>query len=221
MALRRLFVQTLVCLLLCSPFQSFAGPTDKQARLLSAAGKGNLSLVRQLLAKGAKLNGKEGVMTPLMAAAQHGQTAMVVYLLSKGANVKASNENYGYFTPLLFAKNYGCVKALLNAGADGNTADIDGESVLMRWLEHGDSAAVKIIRLLIARGADVNCGAEAGETGLMRAVEEGNAGVVRLMLAKGAKVTGKDDGDQTALSIAKRKGRADLIALLKRAGAKV
>src|SRR5262249_21889796 len=142
-------------------------------------------------------NPAEGETTPLMEAAKEGQTPVVKYLLSQKAQVEAS-DRVSHETALWVAKNYDCVKALLEAKADVNTANVDGETVLMHWLEQGDRDSERVIRLLISKGADVNCMAEAGETGLMRAVGAGNAAIVRLLLEKSARVDGQDDAGETA-----------------------
>ena len=224
----RLFAWVFLCALFILPRCLPAAPPGVQRQLLLAARQGSISRARFLLAKGANVNvrnGKVGAasgggeMSPLMEAAKAGRTKMVKFLIAKGANVKAT-EGAGDFTALMYASNYGCVKALLDAGADPNDSNVDGESVLTQWLDKGDAKSEKIIRLLVDRGANVNCGYENGETGLQAAVEAGNLSVVRLLLKKGAKVNAKEEGDETALTIARRIKRNDLISLLEQAGAR-
>ncbi len=117
---------------------------DGQSALMLAIKDGNLELVQMLVNAGANVNAVEKVQnqTPLMwaAAASENAAEMVKLLISKGADVKARAKSvdwpaqmtsepraqyhtYGGLTPLLYAARngcYGCVEALVGAGADVN-----------------------------------------------------------------------------------------------------
>lgn len=208
-----------VCLLLLGESYLFASPASLQKRLLSACRKGSIPLVKQLLAQGVKINVSEGEFTPLMETAQAGRIKVLVFLLKRGAKVKARHAP-GYLTALMYAKNYGCVKALLGANANAKDVNVDGESVLLQWAARKGEEATKVCRLLISKGADVNGTTITNETALMSAVEAGNARTVRLLLAKGAQVSRKDESGRTAFSRAVIQRRSDMATLLKKAGAK-
>jgi ankyrin repeat protein len=152
-----------------------------------------------------------------MCAAKKGHTSILKYLLRKGAKTRATDRP-GYLTALLYAKNYRCVEALLEAGASANESNIDGGSVLGQWVYKNTEEAERIVKLLVHRGADVNA-EEDGQYVLNSAVEGGRIGMVRSLLEYGADANAEDDNGVTPLSIAQRMKRRDLVALLKRYGA--
>lgn len=96
-------------------------PTDAQA-LMRAAGEGDVSRVRSLLAAGADVNAAaEGGETALMRASAKGHLDVVEALLDAGGDVHAKSENG--FTPLFMAVFFGHVevaRALLARGSDAS-----------------------------------------------------------------------------------------------------
>lgn len=98
--------------------------------LYSAAARGDIEVVRHLLAAGAKVNepGVEGA-TPLHAAAYGGHLDVVNLLLNSGAQVNAADE--AGFTPLHAAAREGkllVARVLVERGANINALDESGLS---------------------------------------------------------------------------------------------
>ncbi len=99
----------------------------------TAAGTGNIEVIKQHVSAGTDLNAKEPTRggTPLMVAALLGQTEAASLLIEKGAEVNAKN-NEGA-TPLLMAAFFGhleTVELLLKKGADVNATNIRAETPL-------------------------------------------------------------------------------------------
>jgi len=82
------------------------------------------------------------------------------------------------------------VRALLDAGADLEAKDDNGNTALMYAV--GDEGRgigrdyAGVARLLIEAGADLEAKDSAGDTALMVAAREGHAGVARLLIEAGA-----------------------------------
>jgi ankyrin repeat protein len=159
--------------------------------LMKASREGNLEAVKVLLAHEADVNAKENFrgQTALMWAAAEGHADIVSLLAAHGAelNVRSYDRDTslpkmaagtpaapiarGGLTALLFAARQGeidCVKALLDAKADINAVDSDGNNALTLAIlnTHYD-----LTQLLIDRGADPNIAAKNGRTALYSAVE--------------------------------------------------
>jgi ankyrin repeat protein len=159
--------------------------------LMKASREGNLEAVKVLLAHDADVNAKENFrgQTALMWAAAEGHAEIVSLLAMHGAelNVRSYDRDTslpkmaagtpaapiarGGLTALLFAARQGeiaSVKALLDAKADINALDSDGNNALTLAIlnTHYD-----LTQLLIERGADVNIAAKNGRTALYSAVE--------------------------------------------------
>jgi ankyrin repeat protein len=167
-------------------------------------------------------------------------------LIERGANVNATNK-LGQ-TALLIAGRKGradVVKALVQAGADVNKADVNDCAPL------SFAASASIATMLIERGANVNAVNRKGQAALLQAAQEGDADVVEVLLKAGADLNKADDDGlaplsvaasariatmlierganvnatnklgQTALLIAGRKGRAGVVKALVQAGADV
>ena len=159
--------------------------------LMTAARDGNAEAVKVLLAHGAEVNAKENFrgQTALMWAAAEGHGDIVSLLAAHGAdlNVRSYDRDTsmpkmeagtpaapiarGGLTALLFAARQGridAVRALLDAKADINAVDSDGNNALTLSIlnTHYDLA-----QMLIDRGEDPNIAAKNGRTALYSAVE--------------------------------------------------
>jgi ankyrin repeat protein len=155
--------------------------------VIDATMSGNREAVRTLLQGGADVNtAMADGMTALHYAALKNDAELTRLLVVAGANLKATTRLGGY-TPLLLASRSGnaaAIQALLEGGADPNSATVNGTTALMFAASTGRTDAVT---LLLDKGADVNAKEKArDETALMFAAASGRADVIRLLTSRGA-----------------------------------
>ena len=159
--------------------------------LMKASRDGNADAVKVLLEHGAEVNVKENFrgQTAVMWASAEGHADIVKLLAAHGADLnlrsydrdptlpkmEAGTPNApiarGGLTALLFASRQGeieTVLALLDAKADINAVDSDGNNALVLATLNGH---YDLTQLLIDRGADPNIAAKNGRTALYTAVE--------------------------------------------------
>jgi|GEM_PF-928956 len=186
-------------------------------QLLKAVEKGQKKKVKDLLHKGADVNGRnENGMTALMLAAEKGDLKIVKLLIEEKADVNAKTKDG--WTALEYAAVYGrtkTVEILLNKGAN-----IGDALRLAAYWGH-----TKTVKLLLDKGADVDAKTKDGRTALLSASSMGNAEIVKLLLDKGADVDAKDEGEWTngwtALKHAAVAGHPEVVKILLNAGADV
>jgi ankyrin repeat protein len=156
-------------------------------RLADAVQREDRTAVRSLLQQKVDVNSPQGDgMTALHWAAFNDDLETARVLIAAGANIKAATRD-GAITPLLIACTNGnapVIQALLNAGADANSASAEGATALMKAGVSGNAEAVKV---LIDHGANVNAkdGAH-GQTALMFAAAENRPAAIKVLMARGA-----------------------------------
>ena len=121
--------------------------------LLDAAEKGDKKAVEKLLAEGADVNAKVGILgdTALIHASANGHMEIAELLIAKGADMNAKDENG--WTALMWASSQGykeTAELLIAKGADVNAKDNDGWTPLMSASKQGRT---EIIELLKKHGA--------------------------------------------------------------------
>jgi len=146
---------------------------DGQTALMLAARTGDVAVAELLVKHSADVNRREQFkdQSAVMWAAGENRAEMVAFLVSKGADLsirakstdwptQISNEprvQYrptGGLTPLLYAARagcLGCVKAMLDAGADVDRPNPDGMTPIIMALDNGYPAVAKY---LLDRGAN-------------------------------------------------------------------
>lgn len=138
---------------------------DPGSDLRSAAGKGELSPVRQLLDSGTPADAADGDgRTALIRAAQAGSVEVVKLLIERGAQVNRIDKEG--FSALRFAAVEGrtdAVRVLLEKGADPNLEHPKGIRPLMVAAVHGHQ---EVVDLLVSKGADVAAVNEEGQDAL-------------------------------------------------------
>lgn len=163
--------------------------------LIEAAGRGDATAVRQLLADGAPIDARDGRgRTALLAAthANHVETAKL--LIEAGADVNARDDIND--SPYLYAGARGHLEILrmtLAHGADLKSTNRYGGTALIPAAERGH---VETVRTLIAAGVDVDHVNKLGWTALLEAIILGDGGsrhfeIVRLLLEAGARPTSR------------------------------
>lgn len=117
--------------------------------------------------------------------------------MMKGANPKASYTPYG-MTALMSAtrKNPGAIDLLLEAGADINARDKDGQTALIY------AEKLEVLRRLLDAGADIDARDNNGATLLMLKAQFGSPEFVDALLEAGAYINARDNSRHTPLMYA-------------------
>jgi ankyrin repeat protein len=177
--------------------------------LLSASMKGDVGLVKELLAAGAHVD----ALSPLYLASERGHTDVVELLLGAGAVVDKPMP--GFPTALFVASergHAGVVKLLLEKGAKACRArETDNVTCLAAACSIGKVAVVK---LLLEAGAQPNgCG---GLSPLYSASRNGHDLVVELLLEAGADVNELSEGFGALYAAAHMRHKNAALALVGR-----
>jgi ankyrin repeat protein len=187
--------------------------------LFMAVGKRDIAGLKDLLAKGADANSRNGLeLTPLFIAAASHQPDAMNALLAGGAKADYPSQ---YGTPLTFAAATGHTagaKILIGKGANVNFARVDGITVLMMAAQGGSPDFVAEV---LKAGAKVNETNNVENSALHYAVRNGHLEVGKLLLEAGAKVNQLNNDKQTPLMWAAMNGNLEFAELLLSKGAKV
>lgn len=181
---------TLVGMLLEAGADADAFNQDGQSALMLAARTGVVEVAELLVEHGADVNAAEHwrEQTALMWAAAANLADMAEFLIANGADVSVRSDAFdwgsqvtsepraqyrppGGLTPLLYAARggcMGCVRAMLEAGADINLPNPDGVTPLMVAI---DNFHFDVARNLLEQGANPNSWDWWGRTPLYVAVD--------------------------------------------------
>ena len=171
--------------------------TEYKTPLVIAVRNEDIDEVRELIANGANINGREeDKTTPLFAAVESGNLEIVQLLLEQGAKVNARDKEKQ--SPLMRLDDDATpnlVELLLRFGAKINLADKEGNTALILAARGVKS---EVLKALIDAGADVNIANKAGRTALINAADNSDVESVRLLIAAGADINAKDKEGETA-----------------------
>ena len=193
--------------------------------LLMAAYKGETWNVRDLLAKGAGLEARDGQygFTPLMYAAANGHLGTVRFLINKGAKVNARSRQ-GVAIPMASGKTL----ATETIETQGQLTQMNQMPILI--CESGAVTPLFLasaggynltVRELLKHGADAKLKNPDGDTPLMYAAFKGYLPSVEALVARGANINAMDRHGGTAISLAAWQGHLPVVRYLLHRGAKV
>lgn len=172
---------------------------DYSTPLARAVSNDDIAAARDLIIKGAKVNGKDenyNKITPLFLAVENGNIEMVTMLLTYGAKINARDR--GRQTPLMRLDEDATpelVELLLRHGAKVDLVDDEGNTAIMIAACQVKS---EVLKALIDAGADLRLANKEGQTALMQAASNDNLDAVKLLIEAGSNVNAKTDEGQTA-----------------------
>jgi ankyrin repeat protein len=173
---------------------------------------GHLKLVELLVERGANIEAKSTMGTPLQIAADHPRPHKDIaeFLLHRGARLDIySAAGLGKLTK---------VKRMLRANPKlAQSTDAPYKRTPLHWV--ACSGNVEIAQILLDHGVDPSTPDEYEWTPLRLAVVCDRARIVKLLLARGARVDSKDDTGDTALCVAVTLQRRKIAKILLEAGA--
>jgi ankyrin repeat protein len=195
-----------------------ASTKDGTTALIAATRRGNLDVMRLLIARGAepKSNGPERAELLRLAYGEHPETRDL--LASVGVDLKSLAQSGLPSLAGYSVSNSTALETLLNVTADPNPR---GRFPILA------SAAFQgfpsTTRLLLERGADPNARGQRGVTPLMMAAgaTHPDPGIVRLLIAKGADIAARDQSGRSALDWALLQGENEVTRILRDAGTRV
>ncbi|KAL2674225.1 hypothetical protein Neosp_012676 [[Neocosmospora] mangrovei] len=176
--------------------------------LQAAVEAGNEHIVALLLENGADPNLGGGLLTcPIIAAANNGEKEILERLITAKADVNRLGGQYNS-TPLTYAAMYlpqESLRSILDAGADINFADEDGDTPLILAARAPDA---KSVQFLLDRGADVLLRNNSNDNALDVAVETGDIACIEA-------VAGHVSAILEALRVAMEGGDAAVTAVVR------
>ena len=135
---------------------------------------------------------------------------------SNTANATTTAHCGGYRDDLFGAIGHGnseIVQCVVDAGADVNAKDADGDPILILAIGHGNA---EIVRIIVSDGqANVDAKDADGDPILIRAIGHGNAEIVRIIVSDGqANVDAKDADGDPILIRAIGHGNAEIVRII-------
>ena len=167
------------------------GKNSLDSAMTDAAGAGDNTMIKLLLARGAKVDISVRFGTPLCFAAEDGHLHVVKTLVAAGADVNYNGYGGSVLSHTMYLhdasenKRLPILKLLLAKGANTNASEKGNWTVLLTAAGFGE---LKTAKLLLDYGANINHYASHGDTALTIAVEYDHLAVVRLLLSRGAKI---------------------------------
>jgi ankyrin repeat protein len=182
-------------------------------RLLSLWSQlGELSLVKDMVARKVPVNGKMDGVTALVQACHWGQSDVAKFLLDNGASVNVKGR--GGLTSLIGAAVHGyreIVKMLLEHGANVNVIDDESWTAVRHAYQSEDMG---MTNLLLDNGADVNIPDKQGITPLQVASARGDVEAMKLFMKKGARLDDRNKQGGRALMMAVESAEENAVKLL-------
>jgi ankyrin repeat protein len=191
---------------------------ENERDMIASAERGELVVVRKILAGGARIDARDQRgRTALLAATQRNKVEVARFLIQEGADVNA--KDFIQDSPFLYAGAEGRVEILkltLAAGADLKDTNRYRGTALIPAAHHGH---VEAVRLLLATAIDKDHVNNLGWTALLEAVILGDGGaahteIVRLLVEAGANPGIADRDGMTPLAHAKRAGFSGMVRIL-------
>lgn len=189
--------------------------------LLSAAGNGDLAIVKRLLDSDslATVAVDSSLRIEHLSAADQGQVAVLRQVREKNISVDTKDEEGR--TALSRAAENGreaVVRFLLNKGADIESKSKIGHTPLLWAAENGHE---RVVQILLDGGADIEARGQRDATALLCATRNEHNAVARLLIDRGANVMVKDAFRATPLLHAAQGGCELVVRLLLDKGADV
>ncbi|XP_052703310.1 serine/threonine-protein phosphatase 6 regulatory ankyrin repeat subunit A-like isoform X3 [Crassostrea angulata] len=176
-----------------------------------------------------------GVLCPIHIVSGFHNYQLLNELINVGVDVNQKTDDYGGWTPLLFAagndtqeygdydhtesgaeRKYETIQLLLNHGADINLCMKDGTSPLFVACENGDNS---IVQLLLRNRAAINLCQINGTSPLYIACQNGHESTVQLLLRYGADINLCQIDQASPLYTACQNGHDNTVQLLLSNGA--
>lgn len=199
-------------------------------KLIEFASEGKLDYVKELIKRGANINGIKGYKSPLCEALRNRHFEVALLLINQGADVNliVGRDSILGMTVVgasVYKKDSQGYKKvfelLLEKGADINLVSKRGSALSLATAFNNKEYA----NILLDKNANVNVVDKGHEewTPLMYAIKNGDFKLVKILLKKGADANGFAPGLQlgsdTPLTLAIKRGNINMVELLLKNGA--
>jgi ankyrin repeat protein len=214
-----------VCGLAAAQVPPSAAEKAQYTGLHAASARGDVAGIERLVARGAKVDARDGyARTPLHVAAYARQADAMRALVKAGANPNAlENDRYDVVTIAAVADDVATLKVALAIGTSAKnvTSRYDGTALIAAaHLGHAE-----VVAELIRAGAPLDHVNNLGWTALIESIVLGNGGprhtaTLEALVKAGANVNLPDRNGQTPLALARGRGYREMVVILERAGAR-
>ncbi|KAK2868085.1 hypothetical protein FQN49_003171 [Arthroderma sp. PD_2] len=188
--------------------------------LIKAASRGHVSVLRDLLKRGADPYLENWYGNALHCAAEAGKSHVIKELIHHG--MSANGYQQGGQTPIRCTLNHdhaAAFETLVDFGAEIELKHDDKNSLSVFHMAVVDDS-VNIVHLILDRQlVDPNCRSRNGNTAVHYAVKMRNTMMLRMLIEAGADIDVRDNMGQRPLDYTNRKGDADIRRLLLKHGA--